>query len=181
MVNRKSIEELLADSIKELMNKKPLQKITVRMIAENCQVTRQTFYRYFPDKYALVNWIFRTNIDNIVRNSSRELPWSHVLAQMLISMKEDQKFYVNAMNYEGQNSFHQFITEYTRVAYEKELCNRLDPSLIDDKVRFSLQFNSYGAVGSIYNWIKGNMAEDPYLLAKNIAENMPQNMKIHFN
>jgi probable dihydroxyacetone kinase regulator len=180
MIERKSIKHLLADSIKELMNEKPLQKITVQMIADNCHVTRQTFYHHFLDKFDLVNWIFCTNIDSIVSGSPRELPWRMVLAEMLLCMKREQKFYVNAMSCEGQNSFHQFMTEYTRVAYVKELTRRLSSESLSDDMYFSIEFNSYGAVGVIYKWIRNNMSEDPHKLAKSIADNMPQLMKEYF-
>lgn len=180
MIEKKSIKQILADSIKELMNEKPLKKITVQMIADNCQLTRQTFYHHFLDKFDLVNWIFCTSIDSIVSCSSHELPWRTVLAEMLMSMKQDQKFYVNAMSCEGQNSFHQFMTEYTRVAYAKELTRRLSSEDLSEDMLFSVEFNSYGAVGTIYKWIRGNMSEDPYKLAKSIADNMPQLMKEYF-
>jgi len=55
MIGRKTIKELLAESITELMNEKTLHKITVQMIVENCNLTRQTFYYHFKDKFDLVN------------------------------------------------------------------------------------------------------------------------------
>jgi len=181
MIERKTIKELLAESIKELMNEITLQKITVQMIVENCNLTRQTFYYHFKDKFDLVNWIFRTSIDCITESSSPNLPWSSVLGDMLFVMKKDQKFYVNAMNCEGQNSFHQYITEYTRIAYARELTKRLDSHRLSEEIVFSIEFNSYGAVGMIYTWIKSNMSIDPYNLAECIANNMPQCIKIYFS
>lgn len=180
MIERKTVKELLAESIKELMNEKTLQKITVQMIVDNCNLTRQTFYYHFKDKFDLVNWIFRTTIDHISESSSPNLPWSNVLGEMLVVMKNDKRFYVNAMNCEGQNSFHQYITEYTRIAYVRELTKRLDSNHLSEEMLFSIEFNSYGAVGMIYNWIKNNMSIEPCKLADSIANNMPQCMKVHF-
>ncbi|MHC1719548.1 MAG: TetR/AcrR family transcriptional regulator C-terminal domain-containing protein [Clostridiaceae bacterium] len=181
MIERQNIKQILAKSIIELMNEKKLQKITVQMITDNCNLTRQTFYYHFQDKFDLVNWIFRTLIDDICTNSSPSLPWSRVLGDMLAGMKKHQKFYVNAMNCEGQNSFHQFITEYTRIAYAKELTKRLDSSDLSDEILFSIEFNSYGAAGMIYSWIKNNMTTDPYELAVRIADNMPKPMMEYFS
>jgi probable dihydroxyacetone kinase regulator len=180
MVERKTVKELLAESIKELMNEKTLQKITVQMIVNNCNLTRQTFYYHFKDKFDLVNWIFMTTIDHISESSSPYHPWNEVLGEMLNVMKKDKKFYVNAMNCEGQNSFYQYITEYTHITYVKELTKRLDSNNLSEEMLFSIEFNSYGAVGMIYNWIKNNMSIEPYKLGDNIVNNMPQCMKIHF-
>ena len=46
----------MAESIKGLMARMPLDKITVKDIVAECGLTRQTFYRNFKDKYDLVNW-----------------------------------------------------------------------------------------------------------------------------
>ncbi len=42
---------LFASAIKELIKENPLDKITVTDIVLKAGMTRQTFYRYFKDKY----------------------------------------------------------------------------------------------------------------------------------
>ena len=49
---------IFAQAIKELIKNRPLDKITVTDIVIKAGMTRQTFYRYFMDKYDLVNWYF---------------------------------------------------------------------------------------------------------------------------
>ena len=41
----------LANSLIDLMAKNSINKITVKDIVDNCGLTRQTFYRYFKDKF----------------------------------------------------------------------------------------------------------------------------------
>lgn len=54
---------VFAQSIKDLMYKQALDKITVTDIVRHSGLTRQTFYRYFKDKYDLVNWYFERLAD----------------------------------------------------------------------------------------------------------------------
>ena len=54
---------IFAECIKQLMNHQSLDKITVTDIVEMSGKTRQTFYRYFRDKYDLVNWYFEVLAD----------------------------------------------------------------------------------------------------------------------
>ena len=42
-------KKALAGSLKKLSLEKPLDKLTVTDIAEDCQVNRQTFYYHFQD------------------------------------------------------------------------------------------------------------------------------------
>ena len=58
----------LAQAIKELMNEKPLVKISIADIVDRCQMNRQSFYYHFRDKYDQVNWIFYTELITELQN-----------------------------------------------------------------------------------------------------------------
>ena len=46
----------LEASLKHLLLQKPLKKITINDIAEDCGISRMTFYYHFKDIYDLVEW-----------------------------------------------------------------------------------------------------------------------------
>ena len=52
------VKKMLANTLKELMNEKPLTKITVQDLTKKCGISRQTFYNHFHDIYELVEWIY---------------------------------------------------------------------------------------------------------------------------
>ena len=47
----------MAASLKNLLLQKPLTKITINDIAEDCGISRMTFYYHFKDIYDLVEWV----------------------------------------------------------------------------------------------------------------------------
>lgn len=47
----------IAASLKKLLETTPLSKITIADIAEDCCISRMTFYYHFQDIYDLVKWI----------------------------------------------------------------------------------------------------------------------------
>ena len=49
----------LEASLKNLLLKKPLSKITINDITEDCGINRMTFYYHFKDIYDLVEWSCR--------------------------------------------------------------------------------------------------------------------------
>lgn len=180
MVKRVGNKELLAKSLMELMEQKPLAKVSVQMIAENCGLTRQTFYYYYKDKYDLVNQVFQKLVNDVYGASSPDTPWEKVLGDMLFNMQQHRKFYANALAHTSQNSLDSFMKEYTRTAYVRALEKRIPSGDISEDLTFAITFNSYGAVGVMSEWIENDMREDPYLLAARIAENMPGPMKVYF-
>ena len=48
----------LEQSLKNLLLKKPLTKITINDIAQDCGINRMTFYYHFKDIYDLVEWAY---------------------------------------------------------------------------------------------------------------------------
>lgn len=60
-------KKALASSLKEIMEKKPLSKISVREISEACGVNRKTFYYHFQDIYDLLKWIFEEEAIEVVK------------------------------------------------------------------------------------------------------------------
>ena len=52
-------KKALATSLKKLLSKKELSKITIANITNDCGVNRQTFYYHFKDVYDLLEDIFK--------------------------------------------------------------------------------------------------------------------------
>ena len=55
--NNSTTDQILADSLKALVLKKPVEKITIKEITDKAGVIRPTFYNHFQDKYELLEWI----------------------------------------------------------------------------------------------------------------------------
>ena len=58
---------LIANSLKKLMNKKPLSKITITEIIQDCDINRKTFYYHFQDINDLVKWILELEAFNVIK------------------------------------------------------------------------------------------------------------------
>ena len=65
MPTSKLTKRALAASITTLLEKKPLDRITIKDITDECGVTRNTFYYHFQDVYDLLSYIFREQADPV--------------------------------------------------------------------------------------------------------------------
>ena len=115
------IKRTLAESFKELVKEKGLQKIIVKDITDRAKVKRPTFYSYFKDKYDVVEWIYVQEIWQPSR-SLLEGGYSHeALRFILVSMEKDKEYYRKLLNQDGQNSFGEIVKKYIREESEKIL------------------------------------------------------------
>lgn len=64
-------KKALAASVMKLLESKPLDKITIKDITDECGVTRNTFYYHFQDIYDLCSWIFISRAEEIM-NAHRD-------------------------------------------------------------------------------------------------------------
>lgn len=69
----------LAQSLKKLLQTKPLSKITINDIAEDCGVSRMTFYYHFADIYDLVEWTCQEGCE---RRACRQQDVQHMAARL---------------------------------------------------------------------------------------------------
>lgn len=58
----------LANALKKRMEHKPLSKISVRELVEDCDLNRKTFYYHFDDIYDLLKWLLEQETVEVVRN-----------------------------------------------------------------------------------------------------------------
>ena len=63
---------LLQKTLIDLIAEKGFDAVTVGDIAERAMVNRSTFYRHYPDKYALVTNIFEDAVDQLVSELGQE-------------------------------------------------------------------------------------------------------------
>ena len=82
----------LAQSLKKLLQTKPLSKITINDIAEDCGVSRMTFYYHFADIYDLVEWTCQEDASVALAGNKTYSTWQQgVLRPHMISMFSCQR------------------------------------------------------------------------------------------
>ncbi len=103
------IKNAIASGTRELIRKKGVDDITVTEICESSGINRRTFYRYFRDKFDVVDWIYYN--DALVHFDHYD-GWSiyDYMPRIMESLYSDRRYYVNALSYRGQNSFRDFCT-----------------------------------------------------------------------
>ena len=99
-MKRKTTKEILAESFMELSEGKPISKITIADITENCSMTSPTLYRHFKDKYDLIAWIYIMMVqDNLAKIGHDGYLWKDTLLDGLRYYAENRKYMVNALKH----------------------------------------------------------------------------------
>ena len=155
-------KQAIAQSVKELMKKRDLQKISVFDIVQSCGINRQTFYYHFQDKYDLVNWIYYNEVVSAVTAKKDFSDWSDVMLDVLNIMKKEKYFYTNALNVTGQNAFQEYFFSLTKSLISEIVSATQEGTDIGEEDRdFIAEFYTYGLVGIVVQWARRGMKEQP--------------------
>lgn len=63
------LKDRIAAAFLTLMKQKNVDKISVKDLAEHCQISRQTFYYHYQDILEVVEWIFHRRMEDLLAKS----------------------------------------------------------------------------------------------------------------
>lgn len=178
-MKRKTTKEILAESFRELAEKKGVDKITIREITENCGFSPATFYRHFKDKYNLIVWDFDQRCRRITdRIGSDGYTWSQVLLdgpEMVYGQKEYVKNLLNHTS--GQDSFSKNFAHINISLLTREILKSPDLKKLNTELEICIKVYSYGIVQIVCDWISGKIKISPEHLAVLLEQALPEPLK----
>ncbi|MGL4343649.1 MAG: TetR/AcrR family transcriptional regulator C-terminal domain-containing protein [Cellulosilyticaceae bacterium] len=164
-----------AEAIKELMATTPLDKITVKDIVEQCDMTRQTFYRHFRDKYDLVNWYF----EKLVQQSFKQMGVSCTLKEGLIKkfnfIEQERVFIEQAFKSNDYNSLINYDYECIYSFYKEIITQKLHGTLAED-IDFLLRMYCRGSIAMTVEWVDDCGGLVPEEVAQLLVEALPHKL-----
>ena len=158
---RNAIDTLLAESLKELTIKQPIEKITIKEITDKAGVIRPTFYNHFQDKYELLEWIIRTELLEPVKPLIQNGMIDQALIIIFAGIEKEKDFYTKASRLEGQNSFEDIVKEcitgtLIEVLEEKNLDKKIpSPWLTKERIA---RYDAQSLCFLVITWIKSGMS-----------------------
>jgi len=101
-------QKAIIETFLRLLNTMPLNQITVQMIADECGISRNTFYYHFGDVYALLETIFQQMFEESLAESKKcntRLEEIRVYLSLFLENRQAVYHIYDSMN-------HRLITKY---------------------------------------------------------------------
>ena len=163
-------KQALEASLKRMMLKKPLDKITIRDITEDCGISRMTFYYHFKDIYDLVEWSCIEDASRAFQGKKTYDTWHEGLLQIFEAVLENKPFILNAYRCISRDQIESFLFHLTSDLLMNVVEEKSDgTSISEEDRRFIADFYKYSFVGLMLDWIKQGMKDDYVDLAHKIS------------
>jgi len=152
----------LEASLKKMLLEKPLDKITIGDIAEDCGINRMTFYYHFRDIYDLVEWTCVEDATRALEGKKTYSTWQQGFLQIFEAVKANRPFIMNVYRSVSREQVELYLYKLTYdllINVVNEEAKGMQVS--EEDKTFIANYYKYAFVGLMLDWIRNDMKEDP--------------------
>lgn len=163
-------ERALSDALKRLLQTKPLNRITVTQITDECGVSRMTFYYHFKDIYDLVEWTCQDFAARALGNNRTYDTWQQGFLAIFDSLLQNRAFVTSVYHSVSREQLERYLYDVTYdllIGVVEEESSGLRVTERDKA--FIADFYKYGFVGLVLAWIRDGMQEEPAQLVGRLS------------
>ena len=168
----------LEASLKNLLLKKPVDKITITDLTNDCGITRMAFYYHFKDIYDLVEWSCYEDASKALHGKKTYETWQEGLMQIFEAVMENKPFIMNVYHALSREQIENYLFRLTRdliMNVIKECSKGMNITVSEQS--FIADFYKYSFVGVMLDWIKKGMKENYHEIVNDICITMSGNIK----
>ena len=178
-MKRKTTKEILAESLQELAQKKSIEKITVKEIADNCAFSTTTFYRLFHDKYDLIMWDYLRSGNEIMgRIGVNGYPWRQTLYDGLQFFWNKRDYIKNLLLHtSGHDAFIRNQTTANIDMLETYILKASGKEILDEDTKIYIRMYVFATVQIICEWLTGEIECSADHLGRLFEDMVPEKLK----
>lgn len=155
---------MLAESLRNLMQKKPLDKIKIHEIVDACGVNRQTFYYHFQDIYALVEWMYQHDAVELIEKNNKaflqgeigtEDDWDSVIKALFDYIEAHRSEILSVINSRAMVYFSNFVYEGLKSGIRRIVDIKSKDLDVDEYYKnFISNFYAIALGGMVQSWLE---------------------------
>ncbi len=175
-MKRKTSKEILAESFQELAESKPIDKITIKDITDNCSYSPATFYRQFKDKYDLIAWQYTQGVARIMDQIGTDnYQWRQALLDGARNFQSQKDYLANLLLHtSGHDHFILYMTDINYDALKSYILKAHGLKALDIKTDMYVRLYCMGTVSLTCEWILGKYQAAPEELAEIYENALPE-------
>ena len=150
-------EAVLIGTFKALMLKKPMNKITVSELVEECGINRKTFYYHFEDIRDMLHKMLRQDIEAIFSRGDLITDHDLIINSVLDYIEQNKVILKNMLSCIGRAELDLFLNSNVNKPIYSLVCEteqKQNLSVGDEYKRFLADFFTRAVSGVLIDWIE---------------------------
>ena len=164
----------MIETIKQLLDHYSIEHITVDMITSASDLSKSTFYRYFDDKYALMQEYYFYEVDHVL--SKEGSTFEEMYTNLLIFIKENKNYFRELIR---QNKNEDFFHVFYKSSYKNSvrLIEEHKKSPLSESMKQEVSFFIAGCAYMTEKWIDEDCQQPCNEFISIIVLCVPENIK----
>ncbi len=171
-------KKAIMQSFLKLLGERPLDKITIKDIVEECQINRNTFYYHFENIPALVEEIFREETQRVIEAHGDADSWEEGFIAAAAFALQNKKVIYHIYNSANRQEFYRYLNNIATDVMTR-FVNKVSEGLQvsgNDKALIASFYKS-ALVGMLLDWLNAGMKYDPVLLITRLGKMLDGNIE----
>lgn len=172
-------KQAMENSLKKILQKKPLDKITISDITDDCGISRMTFYYHFKDIYDLVDWACLNEAQQALNCLKSFDTWQKGFLEVFRTVQNSKSFFLSVYTCLGLEKIQDYLYNLTYqilIDIVEEKSKGLNVSESDKK--FVADYIKFVMVGLVLQWIKTGMKEEPEDIVRRLSVTSSGNIRL---
>lgn len=162
----KFTKKAIVSSFLKLLNNKPMDKITVKDIIEDCEVNRSTFYYYFENVYDCLLYVFEEEAKRFSESHLHYNDWLDGIVEAMSFAMENRRavyhIYKSVNREELENYLSTVFDMILQDIVEKNSADFLGDLQVSERdIILIIDMYKYGFIGLIFKWLREGMPGEP--------------------
>lgn len=154
-------KEVIIKTLFELLNEKPLAKITVKDIVERCGVNRNTFYYHFRDISDVVECAFKREVDKAFEQPVEIDSVLECLEVLVNLIGENRKAMLHIYGSLQRENFTNALDKMCQYIVSQYAEHNFDPEILEkEEVKVLMHFYKCVMTGVMLDWMNHRMSYD---------------------
>ncbi len=164
-------ERAIKEAFLGLLGERPLNKITVKDITDQCGINRNSFYYHFQDIPSLIQDIFTSEVNRIIEEYPSIDSFENCIEVSTEMLIKNRRAILHIYNSVNRGMFEQYfwqVCEHTVKVYLKTAFS--DEKISDEDLKSISFYFQCEAFGLILGWLQTGMKDDIKVTLKRLFE-----------
>ncbi|MGN1166385.1 MAG: TetR-like C-terminal domain-containing protein [Lachnospiraceae bacterium] len=166
-------------SMLKLLQKKSIDKITVKDICELCEINRNTFYYYYSDIFQVLEELLKMETEeSLIEDQKYESFYEDFLKRYHLILEYKKAVY-NLYNSKNRELILKYFQDITEDFVEKYVSREVKgKNLLPEDIKFIIAFYSSSMIGNTLQWMQKGMQEKQEQLIYKLSVSYQATIKV---
>ena len=156
-------KQAIKASFMKLLSQKPLNKISVRDIVEDCGINRNSFYYHFHDIPSRLGEIVTEQTDQLIRQYPTISSMEECFSVAFRTARENRRAVMHIFNSSNRDMFLQDTMRLCEYVVKTYITTAFaNTAITEDDRRVVVQFMKCQLFGVWIDWVSGGMKEESF-------------------